>query len=197
MKKTLLLIGLTASLVMTGCASYKPLTEKDGYYKDYTAITNYERIELSDPKISVKIENKSANKNEIYDSAIIEKFMSEYLAKNGVTVEFSESAQYVVSINQMHRSDKKNLSGFNPIPSTLASTSQQFTGSPAAGAAGLGTGLLISALRENRMWLIDFSIFDGSNEHTRYYRLAPAALDKRGVNSIAGAAASEFFVLKK
>ena len=197
MKKTLLLIGLAASFVMTGCASYNPLTEKDGYYKDYTAITNYDRIVLTEPKISVKIVNNTANNTELLDPAIIKKHLTTLLAKKGIATEFSESAQYVISVNKIQRSEKKNLTGFNPVPSSLASNAHKVTGSTNAGAAGLGAGLLANALIEKRMWEVDFSILDNGNEHTRYYRLVPAAADKQGLNGTITGATAEFFELKK
>lgn len=193
MKKTLLLIGLAASLVMTGCASHKPLTEKDGYYKDYTAITNYERIVLNDSRITVRVDGDT----EMLDTSLIEKRLANYLSKKGISVEFSDSAQYVVTIHKMERSDKKTLAGFNPVPSGLANSAQKVTGSSGAGAAGLGVGLLVGALVEKRLWEIDFSIFNNGTEHTRYYRLAPAAVDKQGLNGITAIATSEFFELKK
>lgn len=195
MKKLFSVGFLFVAFALTGCSSVPTYTQKDSPDAGMIKITSYDRIYAnSDIEIHVKV-SESESKG-VADEQIITEMLEKKMKEKGFKVTFSANADYIVLVHGIYRTDHTPKT-FSALPSNLANTAHQVTGSSSAGVAALGVGVLANTLSDKRMWMIDFSILDKGEEHTRFNMLAPAAAGKPNLNWGVSYATSEFFELKK
>ena len=195
--KALSYLFFTASmLVLSGCSSVPTYTQKDSPDANMIKITNYDRIHVNSSDIEINVKVSESESKGVADKQIITEMLEKKMKEKGFNVTFTANADYIVLVHGIYRTDHTPKT-FSALPSNFANTAHQATGSSSAGAAALGVGMLANALSDKRMWMIDFSILDKGEEHTRLNMLAPAAAGKPNLNWGVSYATSEYFVQAK